>query len=368
MKILELSNYSEGGCGVWQRVKQEAQALSEKGHQVAVFSSNLIKGSDELASPSDEIDDVIIMRFPAKQLGGESYMKWDFEKQALNFNPDIIIAHVYRHPHTIQALDIAKKTGAKVFLVAHAPFIKGNTTRSLFQKLAVKFYDAFIGPKKINKFDKVIAITKWEEDYLLALGCKKDKITYLPNGIPEQFFTQKKTMEQNKILFLGRISPVKDLETLITAFSLIKDNKTVLEIVGPSEEDYLEKLNKLLEKRNLSDRVIFTRPIYDLKQKIQKIDSSKIFVLPSKREAMPQALIEAMARKKIVIAANNQGAKDIIRNNENGFLFQIGNAQQLAKLIDESLKNSQSKLKNQAKQDVEKFSMKILIPNLERLF
>jgi glycosyltransferase involved in cell wall biosynthesis len=52
-------------------------------------------------------------------------------------------------------------------------------------------YDNTIGKSTINKFDKIIAITKWEYPYLKKLGLKENKISYIPNGIPEQFFSQK---------------------------------------------------------------------------------------------------------------------------------------------------------------------------------
>ncbi len=78
MKILELTNYSAGICGVWNRVKEEAARLSKKNHEVVVFSSNFTKGSDEIAKSKDKIGGVLIRRFPARKLGGESFMKWDF--------------------------------------------------------------------------------------------------------------------------------------------------------------------------------------------------------------------------------------------------------------------------------------------------
>ena len=40
LKILELTNFSAGICGVWQRVKQESLELSKRGHTVIIFSSN----------------------------------------------------------------------------------------------------------------------------------------------------------------------------------------------------------------------------------------------------------------------------------------------------------------------------------------
>jgi glycosyltransferase involved in cell wall biosynthesis len=344
MKILELTNFSAGICGVWQRVKQESELLAKRGHKVRVFSSNFIKGSNERAKPEDSIGRVKIKRFKASNLGGESFMSWDFESEALKYNPDVIVAHSYRHLHTTKALKVAKKLGCKVLLVTHAPFGRAET-RSFAAKLIVWFYDLFVGRKAINKFDKILAITKWEIPYLLKLGAKREKIKYVPNGVPEEFFKQKKAKEQNKILFLGRIAPIKDIETLVRAMALVKDKKITLELIGPAEESYLNFLKSLVKKRKLTGKVKFSKPIYDLKEKIRKIDSSKIFVLPSKSEGMPQSLVEAMAREKIVIASDNMGAKDLVNDGNNGYLFSIGDSKELAKKIDISLRMKNQKMR-----------------------
>jgi len=366
LKILELTHYSAGICGVWQRVRQEALLLSQN-HEVRIFSSNITKGSKDLAKGTDLLGSIKMQRFPAKKLGGESFMNWDFEKEALAYKPDIIIAHSYRHPHTHKAIKVAKKIGAKVFLVTHAPFDR-SSTRSIVSKIIVKLYDLLKGKKILNSFDKVLAITKWEIPYLLKIGCKKQKIKYLPNGIPKEFFNQKKSKNQNKILFLGRVAPIKDLETLISAIPLIKDKKIKLEIVGPGEENYLKKLRILIKQKKLTKRVIFSKPIYHLKQKIIKIDESKIFVLPSKSEGMPQSLIEAMARERIAIASNNQASMDLITDNKEGYLFEIGNSKQLARRIDIALSKYSGNMGKNAKKSVEKFSWNKVIRELEALF
>jgi len=369
-KVLELTNFSLGACGVWQRVKQESELLSEN-HEVLIMSSNAIKDSNEIAPSEDKIKNIKIKRFPFKKLGGESFMKWNFEKAALKYSPDIIITHVYRHPHTKKALKlkkILKKQGkkCKVFLVTHAPFVPDNSTRSFFSKIIVTLYDKFIGPKIINKFNKVIAITHWELPYLKKLNLKDKKIIYIPNGIPDEFFKQKKAEQQNKILFLGRISPIKNLETAILAINQIKDKNIIFELVGPADENYLIKLKKLVKQNNLDNRIKFTTPIYDLKKKIQKIDSCKIFILPSLREGMPQSLIEAMAREKIVIASDNLGSKDIIKDNQNGYIFKIGDEKDLADKINNAL--SRKSTGKQAKKSVEQFKWSRIIKKLEGLF
>jgi glycosyltransferase involved in cell wall biosynthesis len=303
-------------------------------------------------------------------------MAWDFEESALRYSPDIIIAHSYRHPHTLKALKIKEKLTkngkiCKVFLVTHAPFARGDS-RSFIQNLIVWFYDLLIGKRTIRNFDRVIAISKWELPYLKKLGLKEEKIVYIPNGIPEEFFNLKKQeKEQNKILFLGRISPIKDLEVVIKSLSLLEDKSLTFEIVGPAEEEYKNKLIILIKRLNLEKRVIFSPAVYNIKEKIKKLDSCKIFVLPSKSEGMPQSLIEAMARGKICIASDIASIKDIIQDNKNGFLFKQGDEYQLSNTFKKVLKMNNFIIKDIMKNTVQmsrRFKWSILIKDLRKAY
>lgn len=373
MKILEICPFSAGGCGVWARAKQESLELAKRGHEIMVFSSNATKGCDDTAPTNENIGEIRIMRFPYKKLGGESFMRFSFEKEAINYEPDVIIAHNYRHLHTTKAIKVAeklRKSGkkCKVFLVTHAPFVEGNITRSFIAKKIVGFYDKFIGPITLNKFDKVIVISNWEIPYLIKCGLKRSKIEYIPNGIPEEFFTQKKEKEENKVLFLGRVSIKKKIETLVEAIPYIKDKKLKIEIVGPEEKEYADKIKNLINSLKLGERVLFSGALYDLKKKIAKYDSAKIFVLPSRVEGMPQSLIEAMARGKIVIGSDSIAIRDLIKDGKNGYLFEFDNPKSLADKINMALKKDSDKLSKEAKKFAEQFSFDKIIFKLEKLF
>ena len=387
MKILELTNYSAGICGVWQRAKQESIELSKKGYEVKIFSSNLEKGTNKIIKLKDNLGNIAIKRFishvPGKKNlfflpGGESFMFFNFIKEALKYKPDIIIAHVYRHPHTVSAIKISKKLkklgrDCKIFLVTHAPFIEGDVTRSFFGHISRWFYDVFFGKRLLNKYSKIFTITKWENSYLKKLGVKDEKIVYVPNGIPEELFKIKLKQPKNKIkqiLFLGRIAPIKDLETLMKSIKIIseKNEKVILNLVGPEEEEYALKIKKLISDLNLKN-VNFLGPIYDLKEKIDLIDKSDLFVLPSKREGMPQSLIEAMAREKIVISSTNDGGKELVKDKETGYLFEVGNEQQLADKISEALENSEQNknIRKNARKFVKQFNWKKLVEKIEKV-
>ena len=142
----------------------------------------------------------------------------------------------------------------------------------------------------------------------------------------------------------------------------------IVEIFGPGEKDYLEKLNKIINDMALEKRVIITNKTYSIEEQIKKLDQSKIFVLPSKSEGMPQALIEAMAKNKIVIASDNLASREIIIDGKNGFLFENGNSRDLAdkiNLIIDMDKSKINKIKMNAKRFVEKFSWNKIINKLE---
>ena len=80
MKILELTNFSAGGCGVFARVKNEADILSKLGHEVTIFSSDFEKGTWKNMSKEDKIGKINIRRFKGTRLGGESFINWNFKK------------------------------------------------------------------------------------------------------------------------------------------------------------------------------------------------------------------------------------------------------------------------------------------------
>jgi glycosyltransferase involved in cell wall biosynthesis len=359
-------------CGVWSRVYSLSQMLIEKGHEVHVFSTNVIKGTDKESCDFEIHEKINIHRFKPYFSFGENLKFWNFFSQLKELNPDIIIAEVYRHPHTALALKVAKKLKKPIFLTTHAPFVEPEL-RSRLGNFLSNFYDKFYGRRTLSRFEKILTITKWELPFLQKIGIDKKKLVYIPNGIPKEFFTIKKK-EGHGLLFLGRIAPVKNLETLIAAVAIVSKKYPLIELklVGPAEQDYKEKLESMIKTLNLQNNIQFIPAIYDLKKKINMIDKSAIFILPSKREAMPQSLIETMARRKIVIASNNKGASEIINNKKSGFIFSTYNSERLAELLlfclDKRNKSRLDKIREQAFLKSTNFKWKTIFEEFYKLF
>ncbi len=380
MKILEVTAFSKGICGVWARVSQEALELKKLGHEVLVFSSNIKRGSGriEYACSEEEVNGILVKRFKPFGSFGENSFFWDYEKEALKFKPDVIIVHAYRQYYSTKALKIAKKLGVPCILVTHAPFVN-PAFRNPQTNFMVWLYDNLVGKRILKKYSKIFTIAKWEVAYLKKLGVKDSQIVYVPNGVADDYFKIKKSKKSKtkSVLFLGRIAPVKDVETLLKSFEIVlKENpKIILNLVGPVEEEYGKKIKSLVKELKLNENVIFHGGVYELKKKLEIIDSCDVFVLPSKREGMPQVLIEIMAREKIVISSTNDGGKEIVEDNAtpkgvprdiskemstkgNGYLFEIGDYKKLADLILKGMENSEinKKMKKEAKKSVEQFA------------
>lgn len=353
--------------GVWGVVYNMAKRLAQRGYEIHVFSSNEIFGSNEKSGSYQKYQGIHIHRYPVKWKVGKFGVAFNFEKDLIKLKPDIIHTHVYRAPFSHKALKLARKLKIKCFLTTHAPFVE-KKLRGGFTNLMVSFYDLFLGKKDLNNYSKVFAITHWEIPYLSKLGCRQDKIEYLPNGIGDEFLNIKLTSKKkNKVLFLGRIDPIKDIETLINAAILV-DRKVKFLIVGPGEEEYIKKLKRLAKERGLGN-IEFRKPVYEIKEKVELYKEVDIFVLPSKREAMPLALLEAMACGCLVIGSDNQGIHELI-GNKRGILFKTGDYRTLGKKIDCSLKNwvKQKKVRKDSVIFARSFAWKKIVNQLERLY
>lgn len=169
-------------------------------------------------------------------------------------------------------------------LSKHA-FNSGTRLKKIFwpliQKPALKNTTIFHATSEKEKLD------------IRKLGFKQP-IAVIPNGIdlPNKVVTTKKL---KKLLFLGRIHPIKGIDILLESWSLVEKKypEWSLDIVGPDGYGYLSYLKKIKEDLGLK-RVQFLKEISG-KDKLLKYQSSSIFILPSHSENFGVSVAEALA-------------------------------------------------------------------------
>ena len=161
----------------------------------------------------------------------------------------------------------------------------------------------------------------------------RNKIHILPNPINESFLkTEYKGSGSFKAVSVGRLIEQKNFPLLIDAFSefVRKHPDATLSIYGDGALKNV--LHEQIVKNGMSDN-IFLKGRSDNLPEI--LASSSVFIMSSDFEGMPNSLMEAMAVGIPVISTDcPTGPKELIGNNERGYLIEIGNQEVLRKAIE----------------------------------
>ncbi|MDO4940311.1 MAG: glycosyltransferase [Erysipelotrichaceae bacterium] len=143
-----------------------------------------------------------------------------------------------------------------------------------------------------------------------------------------------KANKEDLIVSVGRLEKQKNQEMLINAFAELNDKYPTYKLVIYGEGPNRDTLQELINSKSLQEKVLLPGSVDDV---LDKIKSTKLFVLPSNYEGMSNALAEAMCVGLPVISTNVSGASDLITNNENGLIINIDNKQELINAIDKML-------------------------------
>lgn len=129
-----------------------------------------------------------------------------------------------------------------------------------------------------------------------------------------------------------RLAPQKNLPLLINAFAKICDKIPNYDLHIYGDGPQYETLQKLIKEKNLETR-IYLKGLE--KNVIEKVSESKIFVLSSDFEGLSNSLAEAVCAGAACIATDSPtyGNRDLIIDNENGYLTPVGDVNLLADKI-----------------------------------
>jgi len=212
--------------------------------------------------------------------------------------------------------------------------IRGNSTFGLKMRESSK---SFLWLNKIIEYlgllssDRIITVNaSIQEDIIKRVGKKNIQVNVLLNDIPpmsislqgdiSQARTQFGIPEGAKVLVTaGVISRGKNIETLIKCLPKIGMNNLFLLVAGDgstkSDFYYQKYLKELTKALSLDKRVIFTGWLE--REKLWKVFlSADLFVLPSKSEGIPNAMLEALGFDLPCIGSNIPGIRDILKYDE----------------------------------------------------
>lgn len=225
-----------------------------------------------------------------------------------------------------------------------------------------------------NNSERVICISNsLKNKYKDIIYESKLKLIY--NGINEKNYfidiSSKNFTEEFNIIFAGLITPNKNQIELVKAMDILVNNKELkvyAHFLGNGDVEYLKKLKTFVASHNLQKNVFFHGRVEDVNKYINK---SYVGVISSQNEAFGRVTVEYMMGGLAVIASNTGANPEIISDGIDGFIYKLGDAENLSKKI-ESLYNDREKLKkisiNAQNKAITEFTSDINCENIYNLY
>ena len=235
------------------------------------------------------------------------------------FQPDIIISD-FLTPSAYIASDIKETSGLSFYQILHQSdfdYIKNKDS-----KLCKVLYQAegfLFRSYPHSKLFEQKGFSVPHKDYVFT-------------GVPNDTLLGNSRCQIKKILFVGSLFSTKNIHIILHAIADCQNtSRYKLEIIG--DGPYEKELKLLVDKLGLESKVVFEGRL-PRDEVFKKMLGADCLVMVSK-ERYGMVYVEAMSQGCIVVAAQKQGIDGVVVNNENGFLVEEGNVQELAKLLDQ---------------------------------
>jgi len=381
MKIAQVNVYffpHMVGGAEWY-VLNVSRELVRRRHEVHVYAVDKYQG-EKLSSSEDVVEGISVHRVPLwLDLTYRAKIWRGLKERLLKEEFDIIHTYDYAQPHSyvsIKAGRASKKPSALTVFDVHSLI-----PRPFYKSYFMKAFDKYIARFTLNKATRVLVRAPNLSEPLIEMGALREKICVTPSGINDiallagngtAFLEKYKISGRPVILYLGRLHSMKGPQYLVmSAISVLSAYpEAVFVFVGPDQHDFKFTLTELGRKYKVEDRILFTGPIYDIKEKMGAYAAADVFVLPSGYEGTSQAVFEAMAQAKPIIATNRGGIPFQVEDGKEAVLVEYGNVTALSKAILGLLDNPQlaGNLGRQAREKVKRFTYPALVDQLEEIY
>ncbi len=204
--------------------------------------------------------------------------------------------------------------------------VKGSFFASVIRVVSMKIHKLI---KIYNKVDVMITPSNYLKEKLESNGFEENKICHIPT-----FCNAKNTNMENigeYGLYFGRITQEKGVEYIIRAYEKLDANHK-LKIMGDDSTEEAKRLKEYVKEKNINN-VEFLG--FKKGEELEKIvENSRFVLVPSIwYENLPNTILEAFSYGKPVIATKIGSLTETIEDGKNGYLFEMGNIEQIVENI-----------------------------------
>lgn len=316
------------------------------------------------------------VHFPAGRKDGDKFdVSWFVNQAKLPFafssaikreKPDVVHINTAFEPRAIIRDLIlagrAKSAGLPVVLHVHnGKYVLNEFTSSALARRAEKL---------LKNADKIVVLGNAERDNLLKRTPGLD-ITVLPNAVQVDKIPEPERGHGEKtIIFFGRLNVTKGLEDIVEVCRMLLEQgfkfKFACYGAGPDRDPFVSNMKGLLGEKFHDGGVAFGP------RKWQALSEADIFLLPSRHEGLPMAMLEAMAAGCVPVVSDVGTITDVVKDGRNGFIIEPGNLTQIAGKLKMILSESEvawNDLRENAKKTVrQRYNFADYIAKLDKIY
>ncbi len=356
--IIFPGNFLPNIGGLETHVDEFVKFMPKNKYEITIFAPNANNGKEKEIIYSI----VKVLRYPAFYIVPNfpfpkfwTIKFWNMFFSLYHNHYDIVMTRTRFFANSGLGMFFAKFRFNKIKLI-HVEH--GSEFVMLESKLSTKIaylYDMTIGKLVFMLSDKIIAISKVSKEFVCKnfINCKKKHVPIIKRGLdfkPYEKIKLDNDIEEkfkNKIKFVvvGRLFKWKGIENSIIAYQNLPENikkKSVFLIAGYGE-DY-ERLK--IKAGNELDKNIFFLGKVEFERAIAILKASDIYIHSSyPGGALSNSLLQAMHSECAIIASPNEGANEVIINNENGILLNSNNPKKIQQSMEILFKDIKLKTK-----------------------
>jgi glycosyltransferase involved in cell wall biosynthesis len=242
--------------------------------------------------------------------------------------------------------------------------------------------DAFETPRQaaVQRFahrlaTHVVAVSEAVGETSVQLGAPRDRVTVIPNGVDVDRFAGRDVDPAVRdgdgapvVGSVGCLAARKDYPTLLEALALLKGRGRRFRAVLVGDGKERPDLERRVEELGLRERVHFLGERPDVERLLPGMD---VFVLSSREEGIPNALLEAMAAARPAVATAVGGTPEVLEDGRTGWLVPPGDPRALAAALDMALTDrAEAERRGAAAQRAtrERMSIDVMVGRHERFY
>lgn len=196
----------------------------------------------------------------------------------------------------------------------------------------------------IRNADTIQSISAFTRDRLVEAGYRPDQIRMIPNAvaIPDMALHAVRRGPAAAgqgtcvVTYVGRLVPVKGVDVLLLAWSKLPSrHQARLLLIGDGPER--PRLEAMAEELGLGSTVTFVGHSGDVESYLQ---SSDVYVQPSRQEGMPNSVLQAMACSLPIVATAISGNMDLVAPSKNGLLVPREDAVALSDALEKLIQDA----------------------------